>query len=176
MVARLEVEVGTSPYVRSVTKFSSPPAGTPATTMFSILASTASAASSAAVTACCAALTCSLSAFASATRAAFSSFGACATRLPCAFCAARSSSKAVIGGTAVAVGGDGVIDGARRLPACFLRAFDQLGMFAQEGGIDHLTSLVSGLHRASRSYASRILEDGLGIPGYRVTMTVPAAP
>ena len=56
----------------------------------------ASDAASAAVTACWASLTRSLSSFASATRAAFSSLGACATRLPCAFCAARSSSKAVI--------------------------------------------------------------------------------
>ena len=36
------------------------------------------------------------------------------------------------GGAAVAIGGDGLVDGVGRLPARLLRALDQLGIFAEE--------------------------------------------
>ena len=59
------------------------------------------------------------------------------------------------GGAAVAVGGDGLVDGVRRLPARLLRALDQLGIFAEDSEIDHPSSLVSGRDAASR--ARRVL-------------------
>jgi hypothetical protein len=46
---------------------------------------------------------------------------------------------------ALAVGGERLIHGSRRLPARLLRALDQLGILTEDGGIDHPSSLVSGM-------------------------------
>ena len=47
------------------------------------------------------------------------------------------------GGTPFAVGGEGRVDRVGRLAARLLRALDQLGIVAEEYGIDHRSSLLS---------------------------------
>ncbi len=53
-------------------------------------------------------------------------------------------------GPAVAVGGYRLVDRGARLPSCLLRALDQLWILAEEDGIDHLSSVLSGIRRLPR--------------------------
>ncbi len=135
--------------MRSVTKFSSPPAGTPSITTFSIWAKAASDAASAAVTACCACFTRSLSCLALGDERGLLVFRRLRDALAVGVLIGPQLFERGDGGAAVAVGRERLVDGVGRLPARFLRALDQLGIFAEKYGIDHQSSLVNAHPAAS---------------------------
>ena len=89
-------KVGMVPTSRNVTKFSSPPAGTPSITRFGRAPNALEAASSASATRADASFTWVESSFTVARRASFSAPDAFATSLPMTFCSARNVSKAAI--------------------------------------------------------------------------------
>ena len=119
-------------------------------TMFSIFARTPrSDASSAAVTACCACLTRSLELLRLGDERGLLVLRRLRDLLAVRVLRGAQLFERGDGGAAVAIGGDRLVDRVGRLPARLLRALDQLGIFAEECGIDHPSSLVSGRDAAS---------------------------